>query len=376
MTASSASRDPHRRRLERVRARARGLRIDHLLFTPGEDLLYLTGERLESHERLTALVVPVGDEEVEPTLLLPVLESTDRSRAAAERIGARVLTWTDADDPLAALTGLLDRSGRIGVSSACPASHLVPLVDRVDASVVLAGPVIDRVREIKSVEELWQLAEAARRIDSVHARMERFLRPGRTEREVATDIAEAIVETGLVRAEFVIVGSGPNGVDPHHALSDRIVVGGDVVVVDIGGPMPSGYHSDCTRTYAVGTPDPLVVETYEVLREAQRLARAAVRPGVPIGEVDAAARDHLARAGLGDYFTHRTGHGIGIGLHEPPFAAPGAEEILREGMTFSVEPGIYLPGRWGARLEDIVAVTAEGCTPLNDRPRELTVLPG
>lgn len=362
----------HAHRLAAVRDRARGLGIDTLVAYSGEDMAYLTGERIDSHERLTALVVPVDGGA--PTLVVPSLELTDTTRRAAARVGADPRPWSDGDDAVALVAGLA--SGRVAVSAALPALHLVPLQRGVDGEVVLAADAIDGVRAIKTAEEVEQLAEAARRIDAVHARMGKFIRVGRTEREAGELIAAAIEAAGLTHAEFVIVGSGPNGADPHHGVSDRVVQAGDVVVVDIGGPLPSGYHSDCTRTYSMGAPSPDVVEAYAALEEAQRLAREAVRPGVAIGEVDAAARDSLAAAGLGEYFTHRTGHGIGLGLHEPPFAAPGAATVLEEGMTFSVEPGIYLPGRWGARLEDIVAVTADGRRDLNAGPRGLTVLQG
>ena len=369
---------PHGDRLAQVVARARSAGVDHLVLTPGEDLLYLTGERLDSHERLTALVVPVGEAgSVDGRVLLqPALECTERSRATAARVGAELRTWTDGEDAVGLLAALLPGSREFAVSAACPALHLVPLLGLLDAHPRTASAFVDPVRAVKTAEELGQLAEAAQRIDAVHARMGEFLRVGRTEREVAERVAAAIVEEGLDHAEFVIVASGPNGADPHHEVSNRVIERGDVVVVDIGGPLASGYHSDCTRTYVLGEPAPEVAETYPVLQEAQHLAREAVRPGRAIGEVDAAAREHLEAAGLGEYFTHRTGHGIGLGLHEPPFAAPGETTVLAEGMTFSIEPGVYLPGRWGARLEDIVAVTADGCLALDDGPRGLTRLDG
>lgn len=360
----------HPHRLAAVRDRARELGIDHVVVYSGEDMSYLTGERMDSHERLTALVVPVDGGE--PLLVLPSLELTDATRRAADRVEARVHPWSDGTDAVALVTGTV--SGRVAVSTALPALHLVPLQDGVDGEVVLASEVIDHVRAVKTADEVDDLAEAARRIDAVHARMGEFLQVGRTETQVGDLITAAIEAEGLTHAEFVIVGSGPNGADPHHGVSDRVIEDGDIVVVDIGGPLPSGYHSDCTRTYAMGQPAPEVSKAYAVLEEAQRLAREAVRPGIAIGEVDAAAREHLASAGLGELFIHRTGHGIGLGLHEPPFVAPGADTVLAEGMTFSVEPGIYTAGEWGARLEDIVAVTADGRRDLNTGERGLRVL--
>ncbi|EYT63870.1 dipeptidase [Dietzia sp. UCD-THP] len=362
--------DLHARRLAAVRDRAREIGIDHVVVYSGEDMAYLTGERMDSHERLTAMVVPVGDGV--PLLVVPALELTHALRVAADRVGAELHPWADGTDAVPLVAGTV--SGRVAVSTAMPALHLVPLQLGVDGEVVLASEVIDHVRAVKTPSEVEQLAEAARRIDAVHARMGEFLVVGRTEAQVGELITAAIEQEGLAHAEFVIVGSGPNGADPHHGVSERVIERGDVVVVDIGGPLPSGYHSDCTRTYSMGAPAAGVAETHAVLEEAQSLARNAVRPGIAIGEVDAAARDHLAAAGLGELFVHRTGHGIGMGLHEPPFVAPGADTVLVEGMTFSVEPGIYQAGRWGARLEDIVAVTADGRRDLNTGDRGLRVL--
>ncbi|MCD2261900.1 Xaa-Pro peptidase family protein [Dietzia aurantiaca] len=362
--------DLYPNRLDAVRARAREIGIDHVVVYSGEDMAYLTGLRMESHERLTALVIPAAGDA--PLLILPSLELTDPVRRAAEQVGATVHPWADGTDAVALVAGMV--SGRVSVSTAMPALHLVPLQQGVDGEVVLASDVIDHVRAVKNAHEVGELAEAARRIDAVHERMGEFLQVGRTESEVGELITAAIEAVGLTHAEFVIVGSGPHGANPHHGVSDRVVQAGDVVVVDIGGPLPSGYHSDCTRTYSMGEPSGQVARDYAALQEAQRLAREAVRPGVAIGEVDAAAREYLAATGLGERFIHRTGHGIGLGLHEPPFVAPGADTVLAEGMTFSVEPGIYLDGHWGARLEDIVAVTADGRRDLNNGERGLRVL--
>jgi Xaa-Pro dipeptidase len=239
----------------------------------------------------------------------------------------------------------------------------------------IASPVVDRLRMIKSPAEVEELALAGAAIDRVHARMADWLRVGRTEAEVGADIAAAIVEEGHAVAEFVIVGSGPNGASPHHALSDRVIEQGDVVVVDIGGPLPSGYASDSTRTYAVGSPrEPDVGSAYAALRAAQQAAVDAVRPGVTCEAVDRAARAVLAEAGLAERFIHRTGHGIGLDVHEEPYVVEGNALSLEPGMTFSIEPGVYLSGRWGARIEDIVAVTADGVERFNTRPTELVVL--
>ena len=219
------------------------------------------------------------------------------------------------------------------------------------------------------------LRTAGAAIDRVHSRVPEFLAPGRTEAQVAADITEAIVAEGHSEAAFVIVGSGPHGADPHHECSDRVLQAGDIIVVDIGGPVEPGYNSDSTRTYSLGEPTDEVASQYAVLQRAQAAAVASVRPGITAEQVDAAARDVLAEAGLAEYFVHRTGHGIGLSVHEEPYIVAGNDLALKPGMAFSIEPGIYLPGRWGARIEDIVIVTEDGALSVNNQPRDLTVVP-
>ena len=250
----------------------------------------------------------------------------------------------------------------MAVTDMMPALHALGLRDAVpDARQGLAGPVLRELRMRKDDGEIEALRKAGAAIDRVHARMGEWLRPGRTEAEVGADIAAAIVAEGHEVAEFVIVGSGPNGASPHHGVSDRVIEAGDVVVVDIGGPVPEGYNSDSTRTYSVGEPGfDDVMDTYAVLKNAQQAAVDAAGPGVTAEAVDAAARDVIADAGFGEYFVHRTGHGIGLDVHEDPYIVSGNDLVLEVGMAFSVEPGIYLPGRWGARIEDIVVVSEEG----------------
>jgi Xaa-Pro aminopeptidase len=290
-----------------------------------------------------------------------------------------VATWVDgADDPYAMIGGRLGGVGATAVGDVMPALHVLGLRAAMPgAAQSLAGPVLRELRMRKDAAEIAALREAGAAIDRVHARMGEWLRVGRTEAEVGADIAAAIVEEGHVLAEFVIVGSGPNGASPHHGVSDRVIEAGDVVVIDIGGPVASGYNSDSTRTYAVGAPAHAdVVDTYAVLQAAQQAAVDAVRPGVTGEDIDAAARKVIAEAGFGEYFIHRTGHGIGLDVHEDPYIVAGNRLPVEPGMAFSIEPGIYLPDRWGARIEDIVVVTEDGAESLNNQPHDLVVLPG
>jgi Xaa-Pro aminopeptidase len=239
---------------------------------------------------------------------------------------------------------------------------------------VLASAALRELRVRKSPAEVAALLAAGEAIDRVHEQVPGWLRPGRTEEQVAADIAEAILAAGHARADFTIVASGPNGASPHHTAADRVLQAGDTVVVDIGGTMPSGYCSDCTRMYAIGEPPADFAAYYQVLQAAQDAACAAVRPGVPAQDIDAAARGPITQAGYGEYFVHRTGHGIGLETHEDPYIVSGNTRELQPGYAFSIEPGIY-PGPHGARIEDIVVCTPEGVRRLNNVTRDLVVVP-
>lgn len=354
--------------------------VDALLISPGADLRYLTGYHAMPLERLTCLVLPAtGD----PVLVVPQLEHPAARASPAGRLGIQIAGWPETDDPFAMVASLVRAAlgavpTRVAVANRMWAEHAMALRRALpDTEQGLAGQVLRGLRLRKSPEEVEALRRAAAAIDRVHRRMAEWLRPGRTEAEVGRDIAEAIVAEGHASAEFVIVGSGPNGASPHHAVSDRRIERGDPVVVDIGGVTAEGYWSDETRTYlAGGTPDAEFGRYYQVLRTAQRAAREAVRPGVTAESVDAAAREVIAEAGYGQYFVHRTGHGIGLEGHEDPYLVAGNTEPLAEGTVFSVEPGIYLPGRHGARIEDIVVCTASGADSLNVVSRDLVTLEG
>lgn len=351
--------------------------IGALVLTPGTALRYLTGYAAEVSERLTALVLPAAGT---PFLLVPELEQVAAAGAPAVRAGLDLVTWAETDDPARVVADRLSvgpggAPGVVGVDDAMQARQSLRLGAALPgARQVLAGTVLDPLRLVKAPAELDELRAAGAAIDRVHARVGSWLRAGRTEREVAADISAAIGEEH-VAVEFVIVGSGPNGASPHHSVSDRRIRSGDPVVVDIGGTLASGYQSDCTRTYVVGTPAPEFLDLYEVLQAAQAAAVAAVRPGATTGEVDAAAREPITAAGYGARFTHRTGHGIGLDVHEPPWVVGRSDTVLAPAMAFSVEPGIYLPDRFGARIEDIVLVTHDGVEPVNTRTHDLVELP-
>ncbi len=381
MTAGRFSTDVYAQRLRSAAAATADAGLAGLVITPGYDLRYLVGSRAQTFERLTALVLPASGD---ATVVVPRLEVASLKESAVTELGLTVRDWVDGDDPYQLVVDALGgppagSSGRLAVATAVtdamPALHLLPLADALGVVPVLATNVLRRLRMIKDAAEIDALRKAGAAIDRVHARVPEFLVPGRTEADVAADIAEAIVAEGHSEVAFIIVGSGPHGADPHHECSDRELRAGDIVVVDIGGPYEPGYNSDSTRTYSIGDPEPEVARRYAVLQRAQRAAVEAVRPGVTAEQVDAAARDVLAAEGLAEAFVHRTGHGIGLSVHEEPYIVAGNDLELEEGMAFSVEPGVYFPGQWGARIEDIVIVTADGAAPVNNRPHDLIVVP-
>ncbi|HEY1323993.1 MAG TPA: Xaa-Pro peptidase family protein [Streptosporangiaceae bacterium] len=347
--------------------------LDALLLTPGPDLRYLTGYDTHASERLTCLAVPAEGGAGAAFLLAPQLEQRSVRASPAGAMGIDVLAWDETDDPYRMVRQRLGSPGRVGLADTMWAMTVLAFRDALPgAQLALASAALREMRMRKSAAEVEALREAGAAIDRVHVQVSGLLRAGRTERAVATDIAAAITAEGHVRADFVIVASGPNAARPHHSPGDRALGPGDAVVVDIGGTMPSGYCSDCTRTYFIGAPPPEFAGYYQVLKDAQEAACQWVRPGVSAESVDAAARDPITAAGHGEHFVHRTGHGIGLETHENPYIVAGNISALEPGMTFSVEPGIY-PGPHGARIEDIVVCTPDGHERLNNASRELVV---
>ena len=358
-------------RLERAAAATRAAGFGALLLTPGPDLRYVIGYDAHQLERLTCLVVPADKP---PFLVVPRLELPAALASPAGHLGLDIVAWDETDDPSALVARRLGAVSSVGLSDRMWALMTLRLRAALpDARQGLASTALRGLRIRKTPAEVAALREAGQAIDRVHARVPGWLRPGRTEREVAADIADAILAEGHARVDFTIVASGPNAASPHHEASDRALGAGDAVVVDIGGTMPTGYCSDCTRTYVLGSPAAEFAAYYEVLREAQDAACAAVRPGVSAEAVDAAARDPITAAGYGGHFVHRTGHGIGLEPHEDPYIVAGNAEPLQQGMAFSIEPGIYA-GPHGARIEDIVVCGEQDCERLNNGTRELVVV--
>ena len=359
------------RRTRRAQSRLDAVGADALALTPGRDSYYLTGVDAEQSDRLLLLVVPV---EGDPTFVVPTLEA-DSVRAATWVDDVR--TWDDETGPDPALEPLLDAlsPSRILLADRMWAQFSLSLRDRLpDASFGLASEVLSPLRRRKDARELDALRAAA---DAADATM-RDVRAlgadavGTTEAELA-DFVEARLEAhgGTGVAFETIVGAGPNSADPHHASGDRKIRSGDPVVLDFGTRVDA-YPSDQTRTVVFdGEPSAEFQRVHDVVREAQSRAVAAVEPGATAGAVDRAAREVIEEAGYGERFVHRTGHGVGLDVHEAPDIVAGSETTLEPGMVFSVEPGVYLPGRFGVRIEDLVVVT-DGEEPRSSGSRPTT----
>ena len=359
------------RRIARAADHARDAGLAGVLVTPGPDLVYFTGySPIAITERITLLAINVSRD---PAMIVPILERSD-AMAAPGTAAVKLSDWTDGDDPYQATAGLLDADGRYAISDSAWAMHLLGLLEVLPgASYVSMTTALPMLRAIKGADELERLAAAGAAVDACVEEISRVRFEGRREIDIGTDLAALLREHGHSQVDFTVVGSGPNGANPHHELSDRVIERGDMVVLDFGG-VRDGYGSDTTRTVHVGEPDDEELKVYDIVRRAQQAGFEAVRPGVACQEVDRAARKVIADAGYGEYFIHRTGHGIGLTTHEPPYMIEGETQPLRPGMCFSIEPGIYLPGRFGVRTEDIVTVTEDGGRRLNNSSRELRIV--
>jgi Xaa-Pro aminopeptidase len=358
-------------RMARVVEDGRAAGLDGVLVTPGPDLVWLTGYQPTAiTERLTMLFLTTDRE---PTLLVPTLERPDAE--GAEGTPATTVTdWTDGVDPYDVAKDFLRPDGSYGVSDNAWAMHLLGLQGALPASQYHSlTHRLPMLRAVKDDNELARLTAAGAAADATYEEILKVRFSGRRETDVAGDLADLLRTHGHEQVDFTVVGSGPNGANPHHEAGERTIEEGDCVVLDFGGLM-FGYGSDTSRTVCVGEPTDQVREVHEIVRQAQQAGVDAVRPGVACQEVDRAARRLITEAGYGEQFIHRTGHGIGVTTHEPPYMIEGEEQPLVPGMCFSVEPGIYLSGTFGVRIEDIVAVTEDGGRRLNNTDHTLQIV--
>jgi Xaa-Pro aminopeptidase len=359
------------RRMERAAGQAADAGLTGVLVAPGPDLPYLTGYMpVAITERLTLLVLVQGRD---PAMIVPSLERPDAERAPSA--GAIALTdWSDGSDPFAAAAPLLYPAGTYAISDSAWALQLLGLQQALpEARFVSMTAALPMLRAVKDADELERLASAGAAADECFVELLAVRFAGRKETEVAADLAALLIEHGHSQVDFTVVGSGPNGANPHHEAGDRTIEDGDMIVLDFGG-LKDGYGSDTSRTIHVGEPTDEEREVHEIVRCAQQAGFEAVRPGVACQEIDRACRRVITEAGYGEQFIHRTGHGIGTTTHEPPYMVEGETRALEPGMCFSIEPGIYLAGRFGVRIEDIVTVTEEGGRRFNNTTREIQIV--
>jgi Xaa-Pro aminopeptidase len=356
-------------RVLRTRERMAELGVDVLLLSVGADLPYLTGYEAMPLERLTMLVLP---ERGDARLVVPRLEAP---RITPQPDLFDIVPWDETDDPVALVARLAGTPGTAAIGDHTWARFVLDLqLALPDVNFVRASTVLGPIRMVKDDGEVEALQAAASAVDAIAVEMRTESFAGRTELEVHRDLVERMLALGHERSNFAIVAAGANAASPHHEPSaERRIAEGELVLCDFGGTM-RGYCSDITRMFAVGEQLSEVRETYAVLQAAQEAGVQAATVGTPCAEVDAAARKVIADAGYGEYFVHRVGHGIGQEAHEDPYMVAGNELPLAPGHAFSVEPGIYIPGRFGMRLEDIVVATNAGPRRLNDAPRDLAVV--
>lgn len=355
-------------RLDMVRAELQRRQVDAALLSVGRDLLYCTGYEATALERLTMAVIPaVG----EPVLVVPELEAP---RVTRREDAFTVRSWAETEDPVDIIAALVGRPRRLAIGNETWSVFLLALQHHHPETVFIpAAEVTAPLRIHKSDAEIDHLRAAAAAADRVVAALRNTVFSGRSERDIAETVERMTVDEGHDVKGFAIVAGGADAASPHHEPGRRVLRPGDGVVVDFGGRV-AGYYSDTTRMFHIGEPGTEYIEAYDALRAAQQAGVEAVRPGVAAAEIDDAARRVLDDAGYGEYFIHRTGHGIGLDVHEAPYLVAGNRRRVEAGMTFSIEPGVYIPGRFGMRIEDIVAVTSAGSERLNRSPRDLAVV--
>jgi len=357
-------------RKERLIALMKEKKVKALVMSPSMNMLYITGFNTFPGERLLVSVLDVSGEVV---FVIPKMyEQEVREKGVFDRI----ITWDDSQDPGKILKTLSEEKGYADRTIAVEDTMWFIAFDKIyqtfkDARFIKASGIVGELRKYKTADEADKMRKSSELADKALSRTIPLIRPGMKETEVR-DILEAELKLqGLSEPSFeTIIGSGPNSALPHYTAGERILQPGDSIVIDFGG-IYQGYCSDMTRTIVLGKATQEYREVYETVKEGQRKAVEAVKPGMKASDIDAAARNYIAEKGYGDYFIHRTGHGIGLEVHEEPYISNMSDTILQPGMVFSIEPGVYLPGKFGVRIEDLVMVTETGAEVLNKYTKEL-----
>ena len=363
--------DVFQKRMQEVQKLLKNEQTDYLVLAPSANMYYLTGLKTVADERFQAVVV--GQEGL-PLVVLP--EMYKGIAAAKDGTGWELLTWSDETDPVELLLGKTSaEAAKVAVDDRMWASHFL-LAQKVfpGGEFFPASKLMQQVRVYKDEMELELLKRSGALIDRVMEAVTKEIKAGVTERELTAFVESQIKKEGGDSISFKpIIACGPNGAFPHHESGTRKLQTGGFVIVDIGAVL-EGYCSDITRTFCLGQATPEMKEVYRAVQAANEAGFQAAKHGVACAEVDRAARDVITEAGFGSFFIHRTGHGIGLDYHEEPYMVAGNDAPLETGMAFSVEPGIYLPGKFGVRIEDIVALTEAGPVRFNNFPRDLIEL--
>lgn len=348
-------------RIERVLEKMDGMGLDQMLVSDPAGIWYLTGVHVEPHERLFAFLIRRDGKHC---LFLNRLFQVSQDTFAE-------VWFSDTDDPIGLIAEKIDPEKPLGIDKDWRAGFLIPLTERCPKmKPVLASACVDDCRAVKDPAEIALMREASRINDRVNRLASEYVKPGMTEKQVAEFINREFMRQGADSSFTTIVCFGANAADPHHEPDDTVLEEGQCVLIDMGC-VRDRYCSDMTRTFICGNPEPEFERVYQLVREANERAEAFIRPGVRFCDIDAAARDYITAAGYGEYFNHRLGHFIGQDVHEKGDVSSANTAEAKPGMIFSIEPGVYLPGRFGVRIEDLVLVTENGCEPLNREDKSL-----
>ena len=354
----------HQNRLQRVRQHMAAQGFTQILVTSTPSVYYLTDLWVSPMERLLALYIPLEG---------PCKLFGNEMFALPPQQDLELVLHSDTQAPTAQLAKTV-AAGKLGIDKFWPSKFLINLLEqRPDVQPILGSAPVDLARMCKDEKEIEQLVYASQINDKVMTLAIASIEAGMTERQLAARVEQLYQQHGVARCEGALVCFGPNGADPHHGPDDTPIAPGDSVVMDLFTPV-GRYWCDMTRTVFFGSADEEQRRVYETVKAANLAAEAMIRPGIPMCQVDAAARQVIEQAGYGPYFTHRLGHGLGLECHEPPDNSSVDETMIAPGMVFSVEPGIYLPGKLGVRIEDLVLVTQDGCQVLNALSKDLLIV--
>lgn len=363
----------HRERINKFRELIREKGLDFVMITSEPNMFYFSGYSAISLERLVALLIRVDEDQV--FLIVPKLEET-RAQEKCRLKDFELISYSDQENPVEILEKIIYRGGdqaSVGVEEMTPLRHIYPLVNRHPGTrLSMIDETIYSLREIKESVEIETLKRAAEINCRVLSEAIRNVKEGVSEKSLVMHVKNYACEEGADEVSFALIQSGRNSAMPHQESTGKIIQRGDIVVLDVGIRY-QGYFSDLTRTVVCGSPSNIQVEIFNIVLRAQEAALGIIREGIRAEEVDRAARGTIESSGYGEFFIHRTGHGIGLEVHEPPYIKAGNLSLLKSGMVFTVEPGVYLPNQFGVRIEDNVVVTKDGHINLARLPKSLYV---